>query len=116
MNAQEAIQYEEFQLEELKDKLAEHKIRMSRTEDDAYLKSRTYHKGQVRRLEQMLEQKSILLASAKYLHEEILEPSQQEEWRGKSGKRLSVLYDIPEERIEIMADDLEKIGIKEDKK
>lgn len=56
---------------------------------------------------------SIVLESAKLLHQEILEPSQQTEWRRKGDKRLVILYDIGEDGIEITDAELNKIGIRE---
>lgn len=92
MNAQEAMEH----VENLKSEL----INLPASIDDETHKQ--------------IQALSIVLESAKLLHQDILEPSRQTEWRGKADKRLSILYDIPEEGIEILADDLERIGIKED--
>lgn len=113
MLAQEAIEKIEQELERLEFEYNMWDEAYNSAVKADYNRASRLYKEHMERLKAELDPLSIILESARLLHHHILEPSRQEEWRGKSGERLSVLYDIPEERIEIMADDLEKIGIKE---
>lgn len=110
MNAQEAIEITKQTINRFSTVLSELERMVLKYQEN---ESQKFGDEEVLKLKKEIEALSIVLESAKYLHRDILEPSRQTEWHGASGNRLSIIYDIPEEGIEIMDDNLEKIGIKE---
>lgn len=69
MNAQEAIENEQIELDELKSELKRREFLAQAVNDDGLLNARTFQIEQVKTIEKMIEQKSIVLESAKKLQE-----------------------------------------------
>lgn len=68
MNAQEAIEYAQVELDELKEQLEKHKRRLK----DGNEFFQKYHKDQAAMLKKVCKQKSVILESAKFLHESLI--------------------------------------------
>lgn len=70
MNINEAIEFEESELERLNERLDFEKHSADVTEDDMYLKTKTYHLNQVSVLEKIIKQKNIALESMKLVQKQ----------------------------------------------
>lgn len=106
MNAQEAIENEQIELDELKSELKRREALVNAVNDDGLLNARAFQIEQVKMLKKLIEQKSIVLESAKVLNELI-----GNEEAILEGNQLGVYHDFI---VHIPIDKAEDIGFEVD--
>lgn len=107
MNAQEAIENEQIELDELKSELKRREALVNAVNDDGLLNARTFQIEQVKMLKKLIEQKSIVLESAKYLHENLIKEKRY--WNDR--KITLKLNTIVAELTHVTTEEAEQLGI-----